>query len=138
MRIAAVTRYATKLFFRPKPSLMYPKDTYPRNVPVCIVTTIKVVHDVLNPKPPRVGGNDKYAGIHRLKPQYAKIVDRLSNVSSIVLRAKEPLKIVPMEYRAPCFCECVQISDSRTVRLIQSVSNAGNTPTKKAARQPNL
>src|SRR4029453_18567592 len=115
---AAVRINVTKLLRRPNASLTYPNDTYPRNVPICIVTTRSVVVEALSPRPPRDTGSDRYAGTHRLSPQYANTVVRLRNVSSRVVEENPPKNASRTEGRprAGSFCEKSHISDSWTCR----------------------
>src|SRR5215204_4866979 len=102
-------------------------------MPTCMVITSPDITDVLRPTPPSLTGSDRYAGIHRLNPHQANIVNAFMIVTASVREAIFPLKMSAKRGEAPdgsAVRDSVQIFGSRTSRRTHSVNNAGSTPTK--------
>src|SRR5258708_5036071 len=85
-RMAAAVTYVTNAGRRPKRSARYPKQTYPKNAPICMVKTQPLVLRMLNPAPPCEAGAERNPGSHVKSPQYANSTDVASKVASTVLR----------------------------------------------------
>src|SRR5436309_893484 len=90
-----------------------------------------------SPRPPCAAGSDKYAGIQVNSPQYPNMPQAFMAVASAPLRKTSLRSRSRKELRVCDFSRSFHSAGSGTRRWIQDASNAGSTPAKNTARQPN-
>src|SRR5438309_1505358 len=127
-------------FLRPSLSATQPKVAYPGNIPTRFsVTRSFVVSITLKPRPPSVIGRERYGGSHVNRPHHANMPKKFNMRSAMVVLRYflRKISVNPIGGTSET-CELFldfHISDSGTLRRIQSVTTAGNIPTKKTYRQ---